>query len=225
MPICIIPARAGSKRLPAKNILPFKEKPLLHHVIETALATKVFEEVIVSSESDEFLEVAIIAGAKPFKRKQKLATDTATVVDVCADVLQSVSCTEFCCLYATSVLLKPQTLKASCNMFLQNKTTMGSDVLMGVSEYNYNPVQALEITSNGFARLFVENYRGMQSQTYPEFRVSNGSFYWADKDSFLKNRSFYSPYLTTFDVPVNEVCDIDTHADYEALLKQENTYL
>jgi CMP-N,N'-diacetyllegionaminic acid synthase len=53
----IIPARGGSKRLKDKNILPIKEKPLIGYVIEAALASKLLDKVVVSTDSEKIIEV------------------------------------------------------------------------------------------------------------------------------------------------------------------------
>jgi len=215
-PIAIIPARGGSKRLPRKNILPLNNKPLLAHVIDIALNSNIFEKVIVSTEDEEIARVAGEFGAEVFIRNSKLAQDSSTVVEVCLDVLREYKVDEFCCLYATSALLSVTTLKESYREFRTRKPS----VLMGVSNYNYSPVQALTVDNNGDASLLIEEYRGVQSQYHPKLRVSNGSLYWAKEQSFIKEKTFYSKKLNVFDVPENEVCDVDTEEDYKKLLKK-----
>ena len=49
--IAIIPARGGSKRLPFKNILKFKGQPIINFTIKAALRSKVFDQIIVSTDS------------------------------------------------------------------------------------------------------------------------------------------------------------------------------
>jgi CMP-N,N'-diacetyllegionaminic acid synthase len=81
--VCIIPARAGSKGLPNKNILPFRGLPLLAHSVKQALGSGLFSEVAVSSDSDEYLEIARAAGATFYiKRPDELASDQAGTIDV-----------------------------------------------------------------------------------------------------------------------------------------------
>ena len=215
-PIAIIPARGGSKRLSRKNILPLVGKPLLAHTIGTALNSNVFQKVIVSTEDEEISRVASKFGAEVFIRNSELAQDSSTVVEVCLDVLREYQIEEFCCLYATSALLSTATIKESYRDFYTRKPS----VLMGVSSYNYSPVQALIIDNNGNASLLVDKYNGIQSQYHPKLRVSNGSLYWAKKQSFINEKTFYSKNLNVFDVPENEVCDIDTEEDYKKLLKK-----
>ncbi|MFG5141967.1 cytidylyltransferase domain-containing protein, partial [Campylobacter lari] len=74
--LCIIPARGGSKRIPRKNIVDFLGKPLIAYSIESALKSEIFDDVIISSDDDEIIEVALKYGAKaPFVRKKELSDD------------------------------------------------------------------------------------------------------------------------------------------------------
>lgn len=220
-PIAIIPARGGSKRLPRKNILPLGGKPLLARVIDCCQVSKLFSKVIVSTEDEEIAEIAKDAGAYVYARSLSLAEDRSTVVEVCEDVLIKGEYDLFCCVYATAALLTPKTLERSFEFF---KTSFNADVVMGVSSYNYSPVQALKVDSNESAELLLPHYLGVQSQFQPEFRVSNGTFYWGRKEAFLKEKTFYSKKLFVFDVPEKEVCDVDTQDDYERLLDDYNKF-
>jgi CMP-N-acetylneuraminic acid synthetase len=74
-----IPARAGSKRVKAKNLRLLNGKPLLAYSVEAALNAKsVFDGVYINSDSDEMLRLASELGAKTYKRSEELASDTAT---------------------------------------------------------------------------------------------------------------------------------------------------
>ncbi len=213
--IAIIPARGGSKRLPRKNILPLGGKPLLAYVIEACRESGVFSKVIVSTEDKEIGSVAQNFGATVHQRSDSLAGDRSSVVEVCADVLAKEECDVFCCVYATSALLTSETIKESSLVFSEKQ----ANTLMGVSKYNYSPVQALNVNGE-YAELLMLEYSKVQSQFYPETRVSNGSFYWAERSSFLQEETFYGSKLVTFDVPDGQVCDLDTPRDYERLKVQ-----
>lgn len=70
--LCIIPARGGSKRIPRKNIIDFLGKPLIAYSIENALNSGIFDEVILSSDDEEIIKVALKYGVKvPFVRDKK----------------------------------------------------------------------------------------------------------------------------------------------------------
>lgn len=212
--IAIIPARGGSKRLPKKNSLSLGGKPLLVWVVEACLASGCFGKVIVSSEDEDMLNFARDAGAIAYVRPEELAQDRATVVEVCLDVLEHFECETFCCVYATSALLSPDTLQQAVLALADDKNT---NVLMGVSEYNYSPVQAIVIGAEDFAEMLLPGYMKIQSQFHPKTRVSNGTFCLARKESFLIEKTFYSERLKVYDVPEVEVCDLDTPQDLQKL--------
>lgn len=214
--IAIIPARGNSKRLPRKNILPLDKVPLLSRVIRTAKSSMIFDKIIVSSEDKEILNIAKKEGATIHKRKTQLATDSATVVETCLDVLSEFPTQDFCCLYATTALISKNTLRKAFNKFYSTKK---SSVLMGVSKYNFHPFQALKISKSGKATVLFSKYNKLKSNFYPETRVSNGTFYWAKCKEFQKEKTFYTQHLKTFDVPENEVSDINTLEDYVKLSK------
>ena len=86
--VAIITARGGSKRIPHKNIKEFCGKPILAYSIEAALASGVFDRVMVSTDDEEIAEVARKYGAEvPFMRSEKTANDYATTKDVLEEVL------------------------------------------------------------------------------------------------------------------------------------------
>lgn len=214
--IAIIPARGGSKRLQRKNILPLGGIPLLSRVIRTAKDACVFDDIIVSSEDEEILSIALKEGVTAHARPIQFASDQSTVVDVCIQVLESYSAEAFCCIYATAAMISTRSLKSSAEVFFSDETI---NVLMGVSQYNHHPVQAITIGQDGNARLLFPEYQSLQSQFYPFARVSNGTFYWSKVETFLREKTFYSSKLRLFDVPSDEAFDIDTADDYEKLLK------
>lgn len=218
-PICIIPARAGSKRLPRKNILPYNGDPLIAHVIRNARNSNVFGEIIVSSEDRKILKIAKNSGATLHRREQELADDRSTVVHVCLDVLTKWQAEKFCCIYPTAVLLSVHTIQETYRVF-ERYSCDDATVLMGVSHYNYPPVQALSIDADRNGTALFPEFKAIQSQFYPDTRVSNGSIYWGRTAAFQVEETFYSKKLKLFDVPDDEISDINTLADYERLLRR-----
>ncbi|END7904885.1 acylneuraminate cytidylyltransferase, partial [Escherichia coli] len=86
--IAIIPARSGSKGLLNKNILMLCDKPLIAYTIEAAIESKVFDKVIVSTDSTEYKDIALRYGAEVIMRDKELASDKATSFVVVKDVLE-----------------------------------------------------------------------------------------------------------------------------------------
>ncbi len=81
--LCIIPARGGSKGVPGKNLRPLGGRPLISHVIETAMNVPAITEVVVSTEHKMIAEIAASFGASiPYLRPRDIATDKAALIDV-----------------------------------------------------------------------------------------------------------------------------------------------
>lgn len=216
MTVAIIPARGGSKRLPRKNILPILGSPLIEYPISAAIKSGLFKSVIVSTEDDEIAQIARSAGSQVIIRPHELCEDRSTVVQVCTHVLNFLERNDqvpdcFCCIYATAIFLTPDDIRKSFDLLKQKPE---ADFIMGVSEFNFQPVQALE-EENGYLALKWTEYKGVQSQFHPKLVASNGTLYWARSSVFLNIKSFYGRRLKGYHVPHLRVVDIDTKQDYK----------
>lgn len=90
--LALIPARSGSKGLPGKNIMMIAGKPLIVWSIEQARASAFVDDVVVSTDSREIVDIAIAAGARlPFLRPALLATDRASSIDVVLHALDELA--------------------------------------------------------------------------------------------------------------------------------------
>ena len=88
--VCIqIPARAGSKRVKAKNLRLIDGKPMLQYAVEAAVASEV-GDVYVNSDSQDMLLLGEILGAKTYRRPEKWASDEATGDDFTYDFLKNI---------------------------------------------------------------------------------------------------------------------------------------
>ena len=142
-PICIIPARGGSKRIPHKNIKSFCGKPIIAYAIKNALKSKLdynvnpksksslkssplFSQVIVSTEDKKIAKIAKKYGASvPFMRPKHLADDTTATLPVIANVLDSLEAlgtpindnTPICVLYPTTPLIDSSHIEKSFEVF------------------------------------------------------------------------------------------------------------
>lgn len=112
MNIAIIPARGGSQRIPFKNIRLFHGKPILAYAIEAARASKLFNEIIVSTDNERIVAVAKRYMAKVHMRPARLAVDTVGTQEVmkCAlnwwNICRPTKKVDFAaCLYATAPLM------------------------------------------------------------------------------------------------------------------------
>ena len=77
--VAIITARGGSKRIPRKNIRDFMGRPMIDYAIRAALGSRIFEEVMVSTDSEEIAAASKQSGAEvPFMRSGSASSDLAT---------------------------------------------------------------------------------------------------------------------------------------------------
>ena len=115
--VAIITARGGSKRIPRKNIKNFLGKPIIQYSIDAALASGIFDEVMVSTDDNEIAEIAQRLGATvPFIRSADSSTDYATTAAVLIEVLEKYihAGRQFdfgCCLYPTAPFVTAEKLK------------------------------------------------------------------------------------------------------------------
>ena len=85
--LAIIPARSGSKGLRDKNIKNISGKPLLAYTIEAAKLSNCFDEIMVSTDSEKYAEIAVKWGASvPFLRSLNMAGDKASSWDTVLEV-------------------------------------------------------------------------------------------------------------------------------------------
>ena len=140
--LCIIPARGGSKRIPRKNIKPFMGKPIMAYSIEAALKSGLFDEVMVSTDDEEFAEVARQYGASvPFLRSENTSNDYAGLSDVIDEVVvtykeRGVLFDNYCCLLSTAPFVNSNLLKQSFELFVEKKF----DTLRPLVRFDY-PIQ------------------------------------------------------------------------------------
>jgi pseudaminic acid cytidylyltransferase len=214
--IAFIPARGGSKRIPRKNILDVCGKPMLSYPIEIAKNNRLFDEVIVSTDDKEIATIAEKLGAKVHHRDSLFAEDDVNVDSVCYNFIKErfEKGTPFkylCCIYATAIFLTEEDINLS---YAEFKKEPAPEYVMGVSRYNYSPIQALK-QDNGYFEMLLPEYKGVQSQEYPQTYVSNGTLYWADTEAFLKEKTFYGKKLGVYEVPESHTLDIDEPEDFE----------
>ena len=103
----VVPARGGSKRLPRKNLLPLAGKPLVQWSLEAALSAHLIDDVCLSSDSEEILDVgSMLNGLHLIRRPDELAIDSASSIDVVLNALTEME-TVLDQRYTAVVLIQP----------------------------------------------------------------------------------------------------------------------
>ncbi len=86
--LCMIPARAGSKRVPAKNLRYLCGKPMIAYAVECAKASGCFEDIYINTDSEVLMALAEAYGVKSYRREAWLASDEAQGDDFAADFME-----------------------------------------------------------------------------------------------------------------------------------------
>lgn len=217
MKIAVIPARGGSKRIPRKNIRMFCGKPIIAYSIEAALETKLFDQVVVSTDDEEIAAIARAFGATtPFARPKEIADDftgTNDVVKHAVDwfVEQSHDVTHACCIYATAPLLQPRFITEGFDALT------GSDAAFAFSVTGYAfPIQrALRLAADGRVDALYPEHRLTRSQDLEPAYHDAGQFYWGTARAFLDDIPLFSPRSIGVVLPRFLVQDIDAPEDWE----------
>lgn len=212
--ICIIPARGGSKRIPGKNIKDFLGKPLIAYSIESALNSKVFSDVIVSTDDEAIANVAMEFGASvPFFREASLSDDYATSTDVIKDAIRRAnsSFSDVCCLYATAPLITAEILKEAADEFKKDEC----EFLFSATAFDFPIQRAIKLDENARVSMFYPQFEKTRSQDLESAFHDAGAFYFGKKEAWLECSAIFAPHSKAYLLPRNLVCDIDTLEDFE----------
>lgn len=110
--LCVIPARAGSTRIPGKNMKMFHGKPIIQYSIEKAQESGLFTDIVVTSDSTETLDFIVSLGAIAHLRPTNLAHNDVGTQEVAREVLEWFDdCQTLCVIYATAPLMSVEDLR------------------------------------------------------------------------------------------------------------------
>jgi len=214
--IAIIPARGGSKRIPRKNIKPFYGKPLIAYSIETALASQLFEKVIVSTDDEEIANIAKSYGAEvPFMRPKELADDfstTGAVVEHALSFLQDngVEVDYICTIYATAPLLQSKYLIEGFEKLKNSDATY----TFSATSMPFPIQRTFKITDSKRCKMFTPEFFSSRSQDLEEAYQDAGEFYWQKLGKKSSEIMFGADSIPIV-LPRYLVQDIDTLEDWK----------
>tara|TARA_B100000963_G_C22631185_1_gene675013 strand:- start:2141 stop:2833 length:693 start_codon:yes stop_codon:yes gene_type:complete len=214
--ICVITARGGSKRIPRKNIKDFLGKPIIAYSIELAIESRLFEEVMVSTDDEEIANVAKSFGAKvPFLRSAENANDYAGTFEVLKEVMGRYkkigqSFNYLCCLYPTAPFVQKETLQRTYDLLKKRCY----HTVFPVCKYSTPIQRALKIVNDRIEMFSPEN-RYKRSQDLEQAYYDVGQFYWLDVSKMDKEGQLYSSKSGFVVLDEKLVQDIDTPEDWE----------
>lgn len=216
--LAVVPARGGSKRIPRKNIRPFRGVPLLARTLEAVLRSDVFDAVIVSTDDAEIAAVALDAGAAvPFVRPSRLADDWTGTAPVIAHAIEAVetelgSFDAVCCVYPGAVLMASNDYSASSR--LVDEALRSGAVIAAVVRYGH-PIQRALTHGDGNVLKPLGGLDALTARTQdlePTWHDA-GQFYWASPARWQTQEPLLSTVIP-YELPEWRVQDIDTEDDW-----------
>jgi len=214
--LAIITARGGSKRIPKKNIRDFCGKPIISYSIEAALESGVFDEVMVSTDSEEIARIAREAGAVvPFMRSEATSNDFATTSDVLMEVFseyekRGIDVNYACCIYPTAPFVTSLKLKNAMNTLVSEK----ADTVMPVVAYSFPPQRGMAIRE-GELKLVYPEHIITRSQDLEEIYHDAGQFYAINVAQFKETKNVFRGRVLPLVISELEVQDIDNETDWK----------
>jgi CMP-N,N'-diacetyllegionaminic acid synthase len=182
----VVTARGGSRGIPGKNTRTLGGKPLIAYTIEAALASGVFERLILSTDDEQAAAIARDLGCEvPFMRPAELARDNTPHLPVmihAAAWLRDHDGYEppwTMILMPTSPFRQPRHIREAVDLALAS----GADSVVSVEEMpaHFHPLRAVSVDKDGWARLFVGNepvrHRPVRRQGLPPAAVLDGAIY------------------------------------------------
>lgn len=217
MRIAVIPARGGSKRIPGKNIREFCGKPMIAWSIEAALASRCFDEVVVSTDDPAIGEVARQYGASvPFVRPSSLSDDYTGTLPVIRHAVEwfieaGHSVDMVCCIYATAPFVSPQDIQAGMQKLQENSC----DFAFSVTSYAFPIQRALRMLDGGRVEMLNPGEFATRSQDLEEAWHDAGQFYWGTVTAWREERVIFGRNSVGIPIPRYRVQDVDTPEDWE----------
>lgn len=219
MRICTITVRAGSKGVPGKNLRVVAGRPLFGHSVAQAAATGLFDEVVVSSDSEEILALAPSFGATGVvRRPEEMATDTAGKVPAIAHAVRTTeertglrfaTCVD---LDATSPLRTLDDIRTAVSMFEDSE----AESLITGSEARRNPYfNLVEEQRDGTVAVSKQpDDAVLRRQDAPRCFDMNGSIYVWRRESLLEDQVVFFPSTILYEMPPERSTDVDSEFDF-----------
>lgn len=217
--LCTICARAGSKGVANKNLRLINGKPLIVYSIEQARATKLFSQIVVSSDSAEIREVALANGATfCVERPAEMATDTAPKLPAIKHCVESAEAKFgrfeiIIDLDATAPLRNQSDITGALDLLT---STQASNVITGTTAHRSPYFNLVETDSNGIVHLSKPPTTLVaRRQDSPKCFDMNASIYVWQRSALLENESLFTSTTRLFVMPRNRSLDIDSQEDFE----------
>ena len=211
--LAIVPARGGSKRLPRKNVLPLHGKPLIAWTIEAGLRSNYIDNLIVSSEDSEVLDIARNLSVETIERPIALAKDDVATFDVVEHTLNTIQAgfDILVLLQPTSPLRSETHIDQALSLMMNRKAS----AIISVSAAEHPPLWSNTLPDDDNMESFLDkSVAHARSQDLPKFFRVNGALYICRTKYLLDEKSFFlKKNIFAYRMSRRDSIDIDEELD------------
>lgn len=223
--LAIIPARAGSKGIPNKNIIAVCGKPLIAYTIEAGKKSKYIDEIVISTDSEIIKTIAEQYGAKvPFLRPNELSNDRSKSIDVVIHALEyyknnNITFDYIILLQPTSPLRTFKNVDEAIEKLIEGNGTS----LVSVCKTEQNPIFMRSIQNGKLKKVMKFEGTSFRRQDLPDFYIFNGALYINSYDMLIHQKKFVNADTMPYIMDKESSADIDTLLDVrlvEVIMKE-----
>lgn len=212
-----MPARAGSKRIPGKNVRPFDGRPIILRVLETLTQTQLFDRIIVSSDDFNLIQLVKDAGySAPFLRPSHLATDLAGTADVANHAIDwlvnsgTSKDSHFLLCYPTAVMSTAQHLREAHELLEPGIC----DFVFSAARFPSEVQRAWWKTDDASVKPVMPGNQSERSQDLAPVYYDAGQFYWTTYHGWRDEVLERGAKRRLYEIDLLEAVDINTEADW-----------
>tara|TARA_B100000809_G_scaffold105703_1_gene104247 strand:+ start:46044 stop:46736 length:693 start_codon:yes stop_codon:yes gene_type:complete len=219
----LIPARGGSKGVPKKNIRLVDGQTLISYSIEIAQKSKLITDVLVSTDSDEIIDIVKSYNCDFLKRNLENAQDNSVIEDVIYEVLKELK-TEYdliVLLQPTSPIREVEDIDNVIRLFFEDKDL--ETVVSLVELEDIHPARMYEINENKEMFPLNRKLERKRRQELQPVYLRNGSIYATRVSAFLEHGKFICDRKKGYVMPESKWANVDTERDLlltECLIKE-----
>ena len=221
--LCVIGCRGGSKGVPNKNIASIAGKPLIAYTILQAIHSKLFNNIVLTTDSKAIAKVGQEWGAEVFFiRDKEMANDKSGKLPAIKDALRRSEAhynRRFDVIFdldATSPLRLVDDIKQAYNQFLRDDNDILVTVTPSKKSPYFNVVEKTTINGNSTISLVKKLDKPiLRRQDSPECYDMNASIYIWKRDALLNNDTIFTSNTGMYVMPEERSIDIDTKLDFE----------
>lgn len=200
----VVPVRKGSQRVPSKNLRPFADTTILELKLKTLKESGVFDDIVVNTDSEEAIAIAIANGVSYHRRDEYFASSVCSGSDFAVHLAETTDTDIFVYSPSTSPFVSIETMKECVKKFKESDDIDCVATVSAVKQFLWFDNKAVNYDPQNTPR----------SQDLPDFVALNFGFTVMKKETIIRKKNFVGDtpmFVVTSDI---ESIDIDNEIDF-----------